>query len=579
MRQICHPFQYVLESTDPFLELWPHRYDYIWAEHPQVGQRPDWKTESRHPLSDRLICQGSYLYGVRFGAQTNYCLLDIDVGSAYHPRRDSFAVPRILTALEPLGFVTHLACTSSYSGGIHLYFPFQKAQKSYQIAIAVQSLLENAGFQVVRGQLEVFPNPKLYRREGDPTLYAAHRLPLQSGSYLLELQGQSWDMYSGDRSAFVSRWRFAQEKNDVCSKILGRAVKTAKRVKYPVSGRADKFLNDLNTEIEAGWTGHGQTNFLLGRIAMRSYVFGHILYNCEPLVGRALIQRIVTIAQSLPGYGEYCRHQGEIEKRAEEWAICVENSHYFPYGNSPKGTLQPEKSDNSKDICSSQEEPQLTRNQERSLQARERIRLAIADLLEQGILPAGAKARFQLLTQEYRLGGETLYRHKDLWHPAHLRNSPPTPPTINEYLSGENAGGISPLKDTQSLLEVQDSNPLSSQALGEFSSQFPLDGERNFLSAVMVSEVVQDSVSVSHFVETEIPLKGPQDIRQLLLQIQERQKIERSHRQQMQPVSMAFPQRSEKAQTSYLERMERYLESNDPILVAEASAWFRANRS
>jgi hypothetical protein len=27
-------FPSVQEGDDPFLALWPHRYDYLWAEHP-----------------------------------------------------------------------------------------------------------------------------------------------------------------------------------------------------------------------------------------------------------------------------------------------------------------------------------------------------------------------------------------------------------------------------------------------------------------------------------------------------------------------------------------------------------------
>lgn len=60
--------KYVVDYQDPFLQLWPHRYDYLWAPHPNPGEKPQWQTESRHPLSDRLIQQGSHLYGVRFGA-------------------------------------------------------------------------------------------------------------------------------------------------------------------------------------------------------------------------------------------------------------------------------------------------------------------------------------------------------------------------------------------------------------------------------------------------------------------------------------------------------------------------------
>ena len=184
--QLTKCFQYVQEWDDEFLTLFPHRFDYIWAEHSSPDAQVEWKTESRHPLSDRLIQQNSYLYGVRFGAEANYCLLDIDAGSAYHPNHDPLGISRIAAALEPLGLVTYIACTSSYSGGLHLYFPFQKAQSSWQLAIALACLLENAGFKLQPGQLEVFPNPKPYVASGIPSLFNAHRLPLQIGSYLLD---------------------------------------------------------------------------------------------------------------------------------------------------------------------------------------------------------------------------------------------------------------------------------------------------------------------------------------------------------------------------------------------------------
>lgn len=106
-------FQGVREWNNNFLALFPHRFDYIWAEHPSLDAAVEWKTESRHPLSDRLIQQGAYLYGVRFGAETDYCLLDIDTSSAYHPKQDAFAISRIAAALEPLGLISYVACTSS----------------------------------------------------------------------------------------------------------------------------------------------------------------------------------------------------------------------------------------------------------------------------------------------------------------------------------------------------------------------------------------------------------------------------------------------------------------------------------
>lgn len=41
------------------------------------------------------------------------------------------------------------------------------------------------------------------------------------------------------------------------------------------------------------------------RIAMRSYIFGHVLYAEAPLTGTALVEDIARIARSLPGYADW----------------------------------------------------------------------------------------------------------------------------------------------------------------------------------------------------------------------------------------------------------------------------------
>jgi hypothetical protein len=214
-------FQYIQEWDDDFLSLFPHRFDYIWAPHPNPGEEVEWKTESRHPLSDRLIRQGSFLYGVRFGAETNYCLLDIDAGSPYHPKQDPFAISRIVAALEPIGLVAYIACSSSYSGGLHLYLPFQQTQTSWNLAIGLVALLESSGFKINPGHLEVFPNPRPYLVNGSMSLFNAHRLPLQQGSYLLN---EDFHPVWSDQRTFLAKWRFAQSRNDINAATLKRVV-------------------------------------------------------------------------------------------------------------------------------------------------------------------------------------------------------------------------------------------------------------------------------------------------------------------------------------------------------------------
>jgi hypothetical protein len=544
-------FGYVNEWDDQFLALFPHRYDYIWAEHPHSDAEVNWQTETRHPLSDRLIRQGSYLYGVRFGAQTQYCLLDIDASSLYHPNRDPFAVGRIAGALEALGLVEFIICTSSYSGGLHLYFPFFQAQSSWQLAIAVATLLENAGFKLVPGQLEVFPNPKPYIADGTPSLFNAHRLPLQTGSYLLN---DAFQPIWSTQQTFVDRWHFAQSRNDLDTKALKQILKQAKRRLYRVSGKAEKFINDLNAEIEVGWTGPGQTNRLLGRITMRTYIFHHVLSGGQPLEGSALVEEIVETARSLPGYREWCQHQHEIEHRAEEWARCIQSSHYFHYGDE-KGKFKAKSEELDAAIDHSP-----SWNQQQSESARDRIRTAIADLLEKGTLPTNATARFKALIQ-YKIGGGSLYRHRDLWHPNFLNHasfcfSESDQTQKQDYhehssscLEGQNVPSLLPSNgdNTSASHHSSDSNAHHCDSIG-----------RNLLESEPVQDLAQNGQHSPAASRSDLEQQAWQEVQQAAM-----------HLAQQQPRVEHPP--SERQVT----RMQQYCDSGDPILQAEAVAWLQ----
>jgi hypothetical protein len=526
----------VQEWDDSFLTLFPHRHDYIWAEHSKPGQKPVWQTESRHPLTDRLIRQGSYLYGVRFGPKTEYFLLDIDINSPYHPKQDPLAIPRIVAALEALGLTKYVVCTSSYSGGIHLYFPFAEAQDSYKLARVIQALLENDGFVFAPGLLEIFPNDRGFV-DGIPALYAAHRLPMQAGSYLLN---RGYERIWSNQDTFVQQWHLAQQYNNLNQHVLQRVFKALKRKKYRISGKANKFLNDLLTEIYQGWTGFGQTNRLLGRIAMLCYIFWHSMNGCPPLEGRALVRQIVEIAKSLPGYTEFCRHQHEIEQRAEEWANCVQSSRYFPYGIGKTHTL------------SAQEEPQLTPtwHEQKQEDARERIKQAISHLLESNQLPTGPTARFNALVQ-FGIGGGTLYKHRDLWHPEHLMpvvpvENPPHPPDLAPERT-ESA------PECPNLLLAEPSNtPLGLLLSG---SQDPL------------TETISSN--------TRSGPGGIEGFKQRLAEIRALQDYKRAAQQEARQQLQLFP-KSSSPSPAYLAKMQQWLESGDKALVVEAQAFFQA---
>ena len=563
-------FESVREWDNKFLSLFPHRFDYIWAESPTPAASVEWKTERRHPLSDRLIQQGSYLYGVRFGAETNYCLLDIDAGSTYHPQRDPLAISRIAAALEPLGLVRHLACTSSYSSGLHLYFPFQHAQSSWQLAIVLACLLENAGFKLQPGQLEVFPNPKPYSTDGTLSLFNAHRLPLQIGSYLLDSAFQPiWS----DTHTFVRQWQLAQQHNDLDRKTLKQILKQAKRKHFGISGKAEKFVNDLNAEIELGWTGAGQTNRLLGRITMRAYIFHHILSGGAPLTGESLVSEIIEVARSLPGYEEWCRHQHEIEHRAEEWAHCIEGSHYFHFGD-PSKKPKPDVQD---PTLTEAIEQSPSWNQRQSAATRDRIRRAIADLLEQNRLPVRATARFQALL-DYSIGGASLYRHRDLWHPNYFGidshpdsvpefespvENPPDPPIVKANSQLDCVGDASNWLSPPSLLASNGGDNPAGKASSDHGILNPDSGDSN----PSAGSSDRDSASGS--------LRGVEYVQQVLFNV----KAQQEAFQEAARIAQTQHQRikSEAAERRQVTRMQQFLTSGDPILVAEAMAWAQVN--
>jgi hypothetical protein len=564
-------FEYLQEWQDEFLALFPHRYDYIYAKHSQPGQSPNWQTESRHPLSDRILSQGAYLFGVRFGKETKYCLLDIDAGSVYHPGCDRFAISRILAALEPLGLVDCLTCTSSYSGGLHLYLPFTEAQNTWELAAVVAALLENAGFHLNPGQLELFPNPRPYLIESNLSLFNAHRLPLQAGSYLLNEDFQPMGSYQHD---FVQRWKFAQHRNStVTAKILQKLLKQYRRKNFRVSGKAEKFLNDLNAEIELGWTGSGQTNRLLGRITMRSYIFHHVLSGGELLTGTALIQNIVQVAQSLPGYTEWCQHCHEIEQRATEWARCIEASRYFPYGVA-QGKYQPKA-----ELDTIAKVPVgLSWNQKQSQAARDRICQAIADLLDNNRLPSAATERFQVLLT-YGIGGASLYRHRDLWHPNYVVHRLATDSSIE-------IDGFSELDQLESSL-LESSSDVNSDAvactenlsrdrighqLGSAEGAPNWQPYTSLLPENGSNANTGDSFSDRSLHLSTLPGSNSQQVPLRLRSncVETNQSVAKATQQTPSGYYQA-------RQQTLIDRMQRYLLSDDPILIAEATAWARLN--
>jgi hypothetical protein len=233
-------------------------------------------------------------------------------------------------------------------------------------------------------------------------------------------------------------------------------------------------------------------------------------------------------------------------------------------------------------------------NQRQSAATRDRIRRAIADLLEKNSLPLRATARFQALLQ-YGVGGASLYRHRDLWHPAYFDVSgfdieysnesssessvekdssnewsvenPPYPPNINMDSQLDCVDHASNWLSPSSLLSRDGGNDRHGEGLGD---RTPPNIPATDSNGVEPSST--DFETVSTDLES---LPGVQYIRQALSKIEATQ----AAFQEAACLAQAQHQRSkaEAAEQRHIARMQQFLDSGDPILIAEAMAWARAN--
>jgi hypothetical protein len=382
-----------------------HPWDFIQAPPRPPSDKPQWKTVTDYPLRPRVLWakwqDPDQLIGVRFNSQTRYGLLDIDATSPYcNPE----SLAEIRAALETIGIVRTLLIRSSHSGGLHLYIPLPEPIKTFDLAVALHECLTAQGFQFTNGQLEQFPNVKTYGNERI-IHYNGHRLPLQphTGSCLLD---NDLNPTSDRLTDFLHQWQQAASQQDLNE--LRHALKIGRdnhrkrnKKQRQASPRSEAWRQDLETEINDGWSGPGQTNHLLKTIACHGHVFLH-------LQDDTLIQHTLETAQNLPGYQQHCRHQHHIATRITAWCKAVQN-YYWPQGTEPKR-------DTRTDLP-----PTPSVNHQRAQDAKERIQAAYQHLEHSHQLPERISDRAQALMAQARTSKETLYKPENLplWHPEH----------------------------------------------------------------------------------------------------------------------------------------------------------------
>jgi hypothetical protein len=396
------------ETAKKFVK--PFSYGYMSIYKP-VGSK-NWFTETRHELSPRDLWREHQLtkraIGVRFGAETTYVMLDVDIDSPHHPYNDEKGLTSIKGAMESIGLVRSVDIRSSHSEGLHLFYPLPKSVSTYSLACAVGYALEQTGLTIKQGTLETFPNRKNYGTKEAPVEYNGHRLPLQpeSGSYLLD---ENLAPYSDSIEALVILWEQAAAAQDI--KQLEKSLTTAPRqrsTEFSQSTNDRMSFKDFSDSILATWhlgfTDFHQTHKLILPFAIKYYVLDCITDREE------LAAAIENGIRSARGYHQYCRDKREVKGLAQRNAKYVIEARkpngkprYFPHTN--------------RCVRQSQEIDQPVTAREKQLTAVERIKLALEqigdrvfDTVREAIAAIRAIAKCSPSTL-YREGIKELWKH------------------------------------------------------------------------------------------------------------------------------------------------------------------------
>ncbi|MDJ0592623.1 MAG: hypothetical protein QNJ72_21970 [Pleurocapsa sp. MO_226.B13] len=421
-----------------FHQLFPHGWDFIEKETPES----DWKTIKKYKLTEQK-CWYKYIdpekiLGLRFGTKTRHGLCDIDLGSVHDPREQEKSLDKLKEELEKWGITRIFFVQSSFNYGLHFYFFFDRLINTFRLACVLNKVIEDAGLEIKRGQLETFPNTKRYN-----SLFNGHRLPLQQGSYLLD---KDYVPYSDRLEDFISAAEWSAEGND--TDLLESRLEEAydwfkvkkntervynptpedkefvEQVEYAQREIKEGFLNKIRLEVEQGFTGNGETNDLLLTIAK----LGRILYG---LSGQQYIDYIKETVTSCPGYVKYCRHKHEIDRRCAEVARCGEKK-WFPYCTRLRADRPTYK------YIKNSLTNQTNLNFERQHNAQSRIIQAVEYIQqEQGGLPnkvGECKLKIRNVTKELfgvSVSDATLKKPENLplWHPKHRDEPTPAPHT------------------------------------------------------------------------------------------------------------------------------------------------------
>ena len=206
-RPVPQPDRWLPETQKKFSHWFNYGWNWIYWDF----VKGSWVTRHER-ITDQEIWEWwqdpNALIGIGFDTKTRYALIDIDYGSKYHNKE---GLRLIREGLAIIGIYRTILYKSSNSGGWHLLCPLPEAVNSFKLAQVISIAFSEINLEIAPGQIEIFPNVKSYGKE-KVTLFNRHRLPLQTGSYLLN---DDLEPYSNDIDTLLAQMDQAADCVDI----------------------------------------------------------------------------------------------------------------------------------------------------------------------------------------------------------------------------------------------------------------------------------------------------------------------------------------------------------------------------
>ena len=233
--------------------------------------------------------------------QTMAACIDIDINSRYHPANDGEGIEPVKNSLAEIGLIKALEFQSSFSTGMHLWYPLPAAANSWELANAIDDACRAKKLEIRDGVLELRPN----RRNFDSN-FKLIRAPLSgegNALWLEDIGGLEESDAAILRHLFNSAANYnslmlLQDKPAIgaCSSSITRSKKSS-----------NHKLEFYKCRLADGFSGPGQTQ----EISLAALIVARMAEGVGSV--HLLRKRLIELVTSAPGFRQFCDHQQEIE--------------------------------------------------------------------------------------------------------------------------------------------------------------------------------------------------------------------------------------------------------------------------